>query len=259
MSPTMLLPSSRWRTKRYVMLGAIGVAGFAGAWLAAALMLAVLAGAGTLGTSFIVALLATAAWLIPAVLLVPQMMRSLCYEIVDDELLLHGGIITYSEVHIPLNTITTLEVRRDLLDRWLGLGTLVIHTEQRDMARGAWHMAGLADVQAVYKQVNTVIDARHRDLLPARIHEVVDAVSVLDGPDDPDATLPAIDTPQLLLALNAVLLELQKQRKEHVAAYSALLEALQNLPQPSNEADPEVLEALKRLLADVRMIRRNIE
>ena len=54
--------------------------------------------------------------------------RSLKYEIMDEEVIVRAGIITKSVKHVPYRTVTNLVVKRGILDRLFGLGTLNIQT-----------------------------------------------------------------------------------------------------------------------------------
>ena len=83
--------------------------------------------------------------------------RSLSYEIQDDEVIVHVGILTKSVKHVPYRTVTNLTVKRDILDRWLfGLGTLNIQTAGMSGQTGAEErLVGLTNVQEVYEMVVT--------------------------------------------------------------------------------------------------------
>ena len=67
-------------------------------------------------------------WLGGMILSVPYF-RSLRYEILEDEVIVHVGIITHSVKHVPYRTVTNITVKRDILDRWFfNLGSLNIQT-----------------------------------------------------------------------------------------------------------------------------------
>jgi membrane protein YdbS with pleckstrin-like domain len=94
------------------------------------------------------------AWWVPTMFLLGPYYRSLRYEIQDDEVIVHAGIWTQSVKHVPYRTVTNLTVKRDVLDRWLGLGTLNIQTAGMSGQKGAEeHLAGLTEVQEVYDAV----------------------------------------------------------------------------------------------------------
>ncbi|HIP96264.1 MAG TPA: PH domain-containing protein [Anaerolineae bacterium] len=115
-------------------------------------------GIGVRGAMIIFIVVATAdvAWWVPAMLLTGPYYRSLSYEIRDDEVIVHAGIWTKSVKHVPYRTVTNLTVKRDILDRWLGVGTLNIQTAGMSGTTGAEEsLVGLADVQGVYESVVT--------------------------------------------------------------------------------------------------------
>ena len=94
------------------------------------------------------------AWWVPTMFLLGPYYRSLRYEIQDDEVIVHAGICTQSVKHVPCRTVTNLTVKRDVLDRWLGLGTLNIQTAGMSGQKGAEErLVGMAGVQDVYDTV----------------------------------------------------------------------------------------------------------
>ncbi len=105
-------------------------------------------------TGALAALLLNLLWLLPALALLPAYYRSLRYEIQDDEVIVHAGIITKSVKHVPYRTVTNLKVGRGPLDRLFGLGTLNIQTAGMSGQTGAEEsLVGLPDVQGVYERV----------------------------------------------------------------------------------------------------------
>ncbi|MBC8446586.1 MAG: PH domain-containing protein [Chloroflexi bacterium] len=114
-------------------------------------------GASGFGIVVIVTAIIDAVWWAPAMLLTGPYYRSLSYEIQDDEVIVHVGILTKSVKHVPYRTVTNLTVKRDILDRWLfGLGTLNIQTAGMSGQTGAEEsLVGLTNVQEVYEMVVT--------------------------------------------------------------------------------------------------------
>jgi len=95
-------------------------------------------------------------WWVPAMLLTGPYYRSLSYEIQDDEVIVRVGVLTKSVKHVPYRTVTNLTIKRDILDRWLGLGTLNIQTAGMSGQTGAEErLVGLTNVQEVYELVAT--------------------------------------------------------------------------------------------------------
>jgi len=95
-------------------------------------------------------------WWLPAMLLAVPYFRSLSYEVQDDEVIMRVGIVTKSVKHVPYRTVTNLAVKRGILDRLFGLGTLNIQTAGMSGTTGAEEsLVGLANVQEVYALVAT--------------------------------------------------------------------------------------------------------
>ena len=90
-----------------------------------------------------------ASWLIPTLVLVPIYCRSISYELGDEELIVRRGIITRSEDTVPYHMITNIVVRRGPLDRWLGMGSLHVHTAGYSQQQGAEaKLVGLVEYDA---------------------------------------------------------------------------------------------------------------
>lgn len=80
--------------------------------------------------------------------------RSLQYEILEDEVIVRAGIITKSVKHVPYRTVTNLTVKRGILDRIFGLGTLNIQTAGMSGTNTAEEsLVGLINVQEIYEIV----------------------------------------------------------------------------------------------------------
>ena len=113
-------------------------------------------GASGARTVVIVVGIADVIWWVPALILTGPYHRSLAYEVQDDEVIVRAGIWTKSVKHVPYRTVTNLTVKRDILDRWLGIGTLNIQTAGMSGTTGAEErLVGLTDVQEVYEIVVT--------------------------------------------------------------------------------------------------------
>jgi uncharacterized membrane protein YdbT with pleckstrin-like domain len=95
-------------------------------------------------------------WIVALVLAGPYY-HSLSYEIQDDEVIVHVGVVTHSVKHVPYRTVTNVTVRRDILDRWFfNLGSLHIQTAGMSGQSGAEEkLVGLTNVQEVYELVVT--------------------------------------------------------------------------------------------------------
>jgi uncharacterized membrane protein YdbT with pleckstrin-like domain len=102
----------------------------------------------------LMALAEVVVWIL-ALLLATPYYHSLSYEIQDDEVIVHVGVVTHSVKHVPYRTVTNITVRRDILDRWFfGLGSLHIQTAGMSGQSGAEEkLVGLSNVQEVYDLV----------------------------------------------------------------------------------------------------------
>ncbi|MFC1922539.1 PH domain-containing protein [Chloroflexota bacterium] len=105
-------------------------------------------------------------WLVGMILSVPYF-RSLRYEILEDEVIVHVGIITHSVKHVPYRTVTNITVKRDLLDRWFfKLGSLNIQTAGMSGQSGAEEkLVGMENIQEIYELVVSEL-RRFRGVMP---------------------------------------------------------------------------------------------
>jgi membrane protein YdbS with pleckstrin-like domain len=104
--------------------------------------------------AFIVTVGLALLWWLPAMLLVGPYYRSLRYEIGEDKVIVRVGIWTRSVKHVPYRTVTNLTVRRGVLDRWLGLGSLDIQTAGiSGTSKAEQSLVGLENADEVYALV----------------------------------------------------------------------------------------------------------
>lgn len=99
--------------------------------------------------------------------------RSLKYEIHEDEVIVRAGIITKSVKHVPFRTVTNLVVRRGILDRLFGIGTLNIQTAgmSGSSSKAEESLVGLEDVQEVYDMVATELRRFRGSMSPTQADE----------------------------------------------------------------------------------------
>ena len=65
-----------------------------------------------------------------------------------------GGVLTRTVRHVPYRTVTNITVKRGLVDRWLGMGTLEIQTSETSGTTGVEQvLTGLENDQGVYALV----------------------------------------------------------------------------------------------------------
>ena len=104
-------------------------------------------------TFVVMAIVALLCWT-PGMLIAGPYTRSLRYEIREDEVIVHAGVLTRSVKHVPYRTVTNLTVRRGVLDRWLGLGSLDIQTAGiSGTSKAEQSLVGLENADEVYALV----------------------------------------------------------------------------------------------------------
>ena len=135
-----------------------------------------------MGWTFVgIYLAANVVWIAIACLLIPPYCRSISYELRDDELVVRRGIITKSEDVVPYRMVTNVTVKRGLLDRWLGIGTLLVHTagfSQQSSAEAT--LSGLTNWLEVRERLMTAV---HRQ---AGVGEDVSEAKLLGQEDVPE-------------------------------------------------------------------------
>jgi uncharacterized membrane protein YdbT with pleckstrin-like domain len=182
-------PNSQYLLKLRVVLTLVAVAIQAGAVLLGLLLsLDRDIGLGVGLTVILVVAALNVLWWIPGMLLSGPYYRSLSYEVQDDEVIVHVGILTKSVKHVPYRTVTNLQVKRDILDRWFfGLGTLNIQTAGMSGQTGAEEsLVGLDNVQDVYELVATEMRRFRGGMAPTGADEEPEL------PGDTSGTLQAI-------------------------------------------------------------------
>ena len=83
------------------------------------------------------------------------------YDLLDDEIVVHAGWLVQKVRHVPYRMVTNIEIKRGLLDRWLGIGTLNIETAGNSdpSQRAEAQLFGLEDVDSVYEEVAACLRA----------------------------------------------------------------------------------------------------
>jgi len=111
-------------------------------------------------------------WLLAIAVILPYF-RSLSYEIHEDEVIVHVGILTHSVKHVPYRTVTNITVSRDIFDRWFfNLGTLQIQTAGMSGQSGAEEkLVGLENVQEIYEMVVTELRRFRGGMSPTTAEE----------------------------------------------------------------------------------------
>jgi len=171
MSAREFLPKSTYLFKMMLVITLIGFLILVGTGIVAGLISLDDPGVGliVLGITFAgVAIY----WVVGMLISVPYF-RSLRYEIQEDEVIVHVGIVTHSVKHVPYRTVTNITVKRDIFDRWFfNLGTLTIQTAGMSGQTGAEEsLVGLENVQEVYELVVTELRRFRGAMSPTTVQE----------------------------------------------------------------------------------------
>jgi putative membrane protein len=176
----------RYRTKLYLSLTIIAVLVQLGASLLAGLIS--LDRSEGPRTGLVVLIIITGLnglWWLPMMIWCGFYARSLRYEIGEEQVIVHQGVLTRAVKHVPYRTITNLTVRRGVLDRWLGLGTLDIQTAgMSGTHQPEQSLAGLVDADEVYERVVARLDRYRGGMAPTQAET--------DAPRSADETLAAL-------------------------------------------------------------------
>jgi membrane protein YdbS with pleckstrin-like domain len=153
MAEREFVPNSKYQIKMLLMITLLAFLILLGVGILAALISLDDPGKG-LGLMGITIVGVALFWLVGMILSVPYF-RSLRYEVLEDEVIVHVGILTHSVKHVPYRTVTNITVRRDIFDRWFfNLGSLNIQTAGMSGQSGAEEkLVGLENVQEVYEMV----------------------------------------------------------------------------------------------------------
>jgi membrane protein YdbS with pleckstrin-like domain len=100
-------------------------------------------------------------WALPVFLAQWPVYKRYRYELLDDEIVVHSGWLTQNVRHVPYRMVTNIEIRRGLLDRIFGMGTLNIETAGNSdpNSRAEARLLGLEDVDTVYEEVAACLRA----------------------------------------------------------------------------------------------------
>lgn len=83
------------------------------------------------------------------------------YDLLDDEIVVYSGWLVQKVRHVPYRMVTNIEVKRGVLDRWLGIGTLNVETAGNSdpNQKAEAQLLGLEDVNSVYEEVAACLRA----------------------------------------------------------------------------------------------------
>ncbi len=152
--PQIYTPDTRWITKSYVSTTILLVFILLCTVPFGLLMGADVNGQAGMLNGLWIAVAINLLWYIPLMIIIRPYYNRLRYEIHEDEVIVHIGLITQSVKHVPFRTVTNIEVKRGPLDRLFGIATLNIQTAGASGSTTAEEtLAGLADVDEVYDRV----------------------------------------------------------------------------------------------------------
>ena len=182
-------PSPKYLTKLRLIITIVAGLILAGGFLLGLLMMfdrSTGVGGGMLAIVIVAAI--DVIWWAPAMFLTGPYYRSLSYEIQDDEVIMRVGIWTKSVKHVPYRTVTNVTVKRGILDRLFGIGTLNIQTAGMSGTTGAEEsLEGLDNVQEVYDIVATELRRFRGSMAPTAAD--VEGEAVAASPDALSAIL----------------------------------------------------------------------
>jgi membrane protein YdbS with pleckstrin-like domain len=179
-------PSRKYLTKTYVVIAivAVGIV-LCGLLIGGLLSLDEAIGRDAIRWALGITLGFNVLWGVPAIVLMGPYYRSLRYEIHEEQVIMHVGVITRSVKYVPFRTVTNMTVKRDPLDRFFGIGSLQIQTAGiSGSTQAEQHLVGLKDPEAVYDLAvqalrrfrgsmgPTAADIGEEDLLRAILDEV---------------------------------------------------------------------------------------
>ena len=175
MSAREFLPNSKNQFKMMLVISLIAFLILVGIGIVSALISIDDPGAGLVVMAITFA--ADAIFWVVAMLISVPYFRSLRYEIHEDEVIVHVGIITHSVKHVPYRTVTNITVNRDIFDRWFfKLGSLTIQTAGMSGQSGAEeNLVGLENVQEVYELVVTELRRFRGAMSPTTVQEELPA------------------------------------------------------------------------------------
>ena len=152
MESQTVVPSRNYLTKTRVIIGIVALAILLLALLIGALISSdPEIGAQAIWWSLGISLGINVLWGVPAVLLMGPYYRSLRYDIHEDQVIMHVGVVTQSVKYVPFRTVTNMTVKRDPLDRAFGIGSLEIQTAGiSGTPEAEQNLVGLTDPDAVY-------------------------------------------------------------------------------------------------------------
>ncbi len=105
--------------------------------------------------------------------------RNLSYEVTGDAVLIHKGILTKTAQNIPLRMVTDFRLQRTLLDRWLGIGSLLVQTAGQSTNTPGYEgrLSGLADWEGLHVELTSRV--REARFLSQQVSTTADPMAAL--------------------------------------------------------------------------------
>jgi membrane protein YdbS with pleckstrin-like domain len=172
MTPLMYRPDKKYLTKIYLEGLLIGLF-----FVATSGWLGYLIGQSEFGHSmggigFLVGVLLNLLWIIPTFALINRYYHSLHYEIHEDEVIMHVGVVTKTVKHVPFRTVTNIKVKQGPFDRLFSLGTIDIQTAGQSGESGAEEsLVGLSNFREVYNQIASTLRGFRSAFSPTQSEE----------------------------------------------------------------------------------------
>jgi putative membrane protein len=106
--------------------------------------------------------------------------RNLSYQVTNDEVIIHKGILTKVDQNIPFRMITDFRLHRSLYDRWLHIGSIDVQTAgQTQTATGyEGRIAGQAHPEALHEELRSRI--KLTEPIPSREKRTDDLRAILE-------------------------------------------------------------------------------
>lgn len=154
----ILRPSFRYRIRLYVLLTSAGIillaAGIGLAWMFAADMDHAVRVNRTLQAFIIIILVGY----LVSLWVANRYYQNIFYELHEDGIILHRGLAIPSEQYINLRSVAGVTVKRDLVDRWLEIGTLeFLLIESLERKPECVKLVGISDANEGYRKISNLL------------------------------------------------------------------------------------------------------
>ena len=124
--------------------------------------------------------------LIPLVILAATMIGatlyywSIAYQIDHDEVIVRAGVLRKTVKHVPFKNVTNITVTRDIRDRLLGIGSLLIQTAGTGGLIPEEVLAGIRDLDDLYAYVAERLRSFKADMSATQTREqaIADPISM---------------------------------------------------------------------------------